>query len=242
MKLLLDIGNSRVKWARFDNNGLQPMQAAVYPLSQFSEWCNQYLAQMPRPESVRVANVAGSDVAEALTRWCRQHWQLTPDYAVTARSAGNLRNGYDNVAEMGVDRWLAMLAARQLSHESICVISCGTAVTLDAVKADGRHLGGLILPGPALMQDVLNTSTQGARTHDVLELQLELGRSTRLGVAAGSAYAIAGMIERTLDQLEQAHGQQWHCLITGGAAASITPLCRVPMENIPDLVLQGLAL
>lgn len=242
MKLLLDIGNSRVKWARLQDNGLQPMHAAVYPARQFDEWCNQHLLSQAPPEAVRVANVAGPAVATALNDWCQRHWGVTPVYAATARSAAGITNGYDNIAEMGVDRWLALLAARQLSQDSFCVISCGTAVTLDAVTADGQHLGGLILPGPALMQDMLNTATGGVRTHDLPGLELELGCSTRHGVAAGSAFAIVGLIERTLEQLRQGHGGNWQCLITGGAATRIMPLCREPMTEVPDLILQGLAL
>lgn len=242
MTLLMDIGNSRVKWTRLQEGGLQPMHAAAYPAQQFDEWCNHYLLPLALPAAVRVANVAGPVVATALSDWCQRHWDVTPYYAATARSAVGITNGYENVAEMGVDRWLAMLAARQLSQDSFCVISCGTAVTLDAVTADGTHLGGLILPGPGLLQELLNTATRGVNAFDLPRLQLELGRSTRHGVAAGSAFAFVGLIERTLEQLRQTHVGHWQCLITGGAATHILPLCREPMTEVPDLVLQGLAL
>lgn len=242
MKLLLDIGNSRIKWALADGRGLQPMQAAAYSREQFANWCNDHLAALPVPDAVRVANVAGDTIAGALDQWCHEHWRLIPAYAVTAREAGGVRNGYDNISEMGVDRWLAMVAARQLYTEPVCVISCGTAITVDAVDANGEHLGGLILPGPVLMQSLLNTATRGARTSHELVLELQLGRSTATGVAGGSAYAIAGMIERVLEQLSQIHGRSWRCLITGGGAADIMPLCRTPVEAVPDLVLRGLAL
>lgn len=245
MKLLLDIGNSRIKWACLGRNGLQSMHAAVHTPARMSHWCHEHLAGLPAPQAVVVANVAGETVAGALNHWCLEQWQLQPEYAETAREAGDLRNSYDNVTEMGVDRWLAMIAARQLYTEPMCVISCGTAVTLDAVAADGRHLGGLIVPGPALMQSLLNTGTRGARTSHEMRPELKLGRSTQAGVANGSAYAIAGMIERVIEQLsrdEASNGvPNWRCLITGGAASAIMPLCRIEMEVVPDLVLQGLA-
>ena len=245
MKLLLDIGNSRVKWTCLGRNGLQSMHAAVYTAARMNNWCHEHLAGLTAPEAVIVANVAGEAVAGALNHWCQEQWQLQPAYAETERAAGDLRNSYDNVTDMGVDRWLAMIAARQLYTEPVCIISCGTAVTFDAVAADGRHLGGLIVPGPALMQSLLNTGTRGARTRHELAPELKLGQSTQAGVANGSAYAIAGMIERVIEQLSRDEAgssvTDWRCLITGGAAAAIMPLCRIEMEAVPDLVLQGLA-
>lgn len=244
MNLLLDIGNSRVKWALLDEAGLQPMNAAAYIPARFGEWCDDHLGRLEMPKAVWVANVASAAVAETLAQWCLAHWRLAPVSVRTERTAGGVRNGYDNVAEMGVDRWLAMIAARQMYLQPLCVISCGTALTLDALDGAGDHLGGLILPSPALMQESLNRATHGARTEGGLATELKLGRSTLAGVAAGSTYATVGLIERVFEQLAHNHGgedNRWRCLITGGAAPGIIPLCRVPLEPVPDLVLRGLA-
>lgn len=243
MKLLLDIGNSRVKRAWLDRGKLQPMTAAPHDPVDFNGWCRRHLAADTSPQAVWVANVAGAEVAQALTAWCLEQWQLEPVFAATERTAGGVHNAYDNVSEMGVDRWLAMVAARQLYPQPLCIVSCGTALTLDALDAAGQHLGGLILPSPALMQLALNRATHGVRTTGELTAELKLGRSTRAGVAAGSSYATVGLIERVFEQLTHDHADRdrWRCLITGGAAAGIMSLCRVPLEPVPDLVLRGLA-
>jgi len=242
MKLLFDIGNSRIKWAWLGADGLQPMRAANYSPSRMAEWCREHLAEYPVPQTVRVANVGGEEVAAGLEQWCAEQWQLRPQFAETARAAGGVHNGYENVVEMGVDRWLGLVAARQRYPGALCVISCGTAVTLDAVNGKGDHLGGLILPGPQLMRALLNRGTHGARTARSPQLTLELGRSTASCVAAGSAYAIAGMLERAVEDISRNGDGPWHYLATGGGIEAILPLCRLELEVIPDLVLQGLAL
>lgn len=240
MKLLLDIGNSRIKWAWLQDAAVGEVQADIYDRHEISAWCSRCLAASPRPDSVWIANVAGTDVAGQLRRWCRDQWRMVPVFAQTEQRDAGVVNGYDDVREMGVDRWLAMVAARQRYARALCIISCGTAVTVDALTASGAHKGGLILPGPALMQEALKQATQGVHPDGDGSLRLELGRSTRTGVSAGSTYAIVSLIERVFAEQQQADPDV-HGIITGGAAAAIMSLCRVPLECIPHLVLQGLA-
>lgn len=240
MSLLIDIGNSRIKWSELQDGRLSQMHAAVYDQGDVGDWCAAHLAGRPQPGAVLVSNVAGITVAGALSAWCRDHWRLTPWFARTEIRAGGVSNGYTDSSQLGVDRWLALIAARRITSVPVCVISCGTAVTVDAMNAAGEHLGGVIAPGLELMRMALNTATLGARTTGPLSADLALGRSTDTGIASGGTYALVGLIERVVAELRQQVADDIQCLMTGGGAGSLAPLCRVPLRVIDDLVLRGL--
>lgn len=241
MTLLLDIGNSRIKPALLHGDTLQPLPAGDYDPQQLIAWCANTLAGFSPPSAVRVANVAGERVAADLATWCRQQWQIEPQFAITQAAAGGVRNGYETIADLGVDRWLALIAARRKTSAAVCVISAGTALTVDALDATGEHRGGLILPGVQLMQQALHQATYAVRAQPGLPAQLAPGRSTAAGVAAGSGYAIAGLIDCVMNDLAVDSGSPWQGMLTGGGAAAIAPLCRRPVQIEPHLVLEGLA-
>lgn len=241
MKLLLDIGNSRIKWCSLQAGKLAQMHAAVYDPAKLADWCRTHLADWPRPESVSVASVAGPEVASELSAWCRSRWELTPWFARTETEADGVRNGYTDTSQLGVDRWLALIAARRITTRPLCVFGCGTAITLDALDSTGGHLGGVIIPGPELMRMALNMATRGARTSGPLDGKPALGRDTEAGVANGIVYAMAGMVERLVADLSRQLGDDIQCLMTGGGAGELAPLCRVPLRVVDDLVLRGLA-
>lgn len=241
MNLLLDIGNSRIKWCALQDGQLAPMHAAIYEPATMAGWCTTHLADWRRPDAVLVANVAGPGVATALSDWCRAHWQLEPRFASTGKQAGGIRNGYRDSSQLGVDRWLALIAARRITTGPVCVISCGTAITVDALNANGEHLGGVIAPGPDLMYMALDRGTRGARAPGLPAAELALGRDTAAGIAGGVSYALVGMIERLVMDLRQQLTDDIQCLITGGGAGTLVPLCRLPLRVVDDLVLRGLA-
>lgn len=243
MKLLVDIGNSRIKHAWLRAGRLQGGTDTAYGSDRIEAFCDRELAAMAAPDAIRVANVAGAAVADEFSAWCRRHWQLTPVFMAPERAAGGVHNAYTDVTEMGVDRWLAMVAAHRQQSVDLCIVSAGTALTADAVTAAGEHLGGLIVAGPALMQQALREATDGVRVNAELPADLALGHSTRAAVAAGSAYAAAGLIEYALRQLagRATTAQGWQLVMTGGAAAAVAPLCTSVTRIEPDLVLQGLA-
>jgi type III pantothenate kinase len=242
MRLLIDIGNSRIKWCELVDGQLTQMHAAVYDQNSIAEWCAAHLADRQQPDAVLVSNVAGAEVSDALTAWCRDYWRLNPWFARTEQRAAGITNGYTDSNQLGVDRWLALIAVRRLTTAPACAISCGTAVTMDVMNAAGEHLGGVIAPGLELMRTALNAATLGARTTGPLFAGLALGRSTESGIAGGGSYAIVGLIERVIADLHQQLAGNIQCYMTGGGAGSLAPLCRlpVPVRVIDDLVLQGL--
>ena len=116
---------------------------------------------LPVPQRVCVANVCGAEVAADISSFTTGQWQIEPVYARVKEAAAGVTNAYPDVSQLGIDRWLALIAAWNKYHAPVCVAGCGTAVTLDVVDGDGYHLGGLIFPGLRLMQQSLITHTHG---------------------------------------------------------------------------------
>ena len=127
----------------------------------YDDWppTNELLADQPISR-VRVACVANQTITRRIDDWVAQQWQLVPEYAHTQAYYQGLTVAYQDERRLGVDRWLAMLAARQAAAgQGVCVVDCGSALTLDVVDHEGRHLGGYIVPGLAMMESALLNNT-----------------------------------------------------------------------------------
>ena len=239
MIFLVDIGNSRVKWECRQGGQILAEGNTLRPTADLEQTFNAQWATLT-PCRVVVSNVAGPNVTERLSWWCEGRWALTPQFVSTAAEGYGVRNGYEDYRQLGVDRWLALIAAWHRSQMASCVVDCGTAVTLDALSPSGGHLGGMIMPGLMLMQRSLVKHTEGIRTEEAGRPAL-LARNTRDGITAGSAYAVAAGIDRFVLELRQRLGEV-RCIITGGDAEYVLPLLVNRFEAVPNLVLQGLAI
>jgi type III pantothenate kinase len=231
MKLLLDAGNSRLKWGVHDGQGWLAQGAVAH--EQIATLASQWAGWPIR--SVHAASVARPAVAEAIS-------QAAPGVVQWVRSApsfGDVRNHYRNPAEQGADRWLAVLAARQLCADDVVVACAGTALTVEALTAEGDYLGGLILPGQALM---LRSLAQGTAQLDRLVGSVQtFPQGTEDALASGVLAAQCGAIERMCRQLAGHTGRaQPQVLLTGGDAASIAVQLAVPATIVDNLVLMGL--
>jgi type III pantothenate kinase len=164
--------------------------------------------------------------------------------SVPARGAG-IRVGYPEAWRLGVDRFIGMVAAHSLFRGvPVCVAGIGTALTLDLISRSGRHFGGAIVPGPALMVETLLNGTWGIRRRargGRRTLRGPFGRSTRDALEAGAHYAAAALIDRAVDEATVLTGRPPLVVLTGGAASAVRPLVRTPAVGVPDLVLRGLA-
>ena len=240
MNILADIGNTRVKWACADDKTLFGHGAFTYTRDTLSELLRRNWRELERPEQVCFASVAGAGVTAQVHEFVRSAWKLEARQAVTEKERGGLRNAYDDVAAMGVDRWLAMLAAWSRHKKPLCVIDSGTALTVDIILGNGQHAGGFILPGLSLMAAALARETHGIRRHREQDLELEYGRSTAACISNGFAFALAGLLDRCFSKTREEQGVEVLSIITGGAAEQTLPL--VPGRHIhePHLVLQGL--
>ena len=242
MNLLMDIGNSRIKTAVCTDTVIREL--VTLPCS--TDDCSAVLADQLRglavPKKILISNVAGPAIAEQIRTCVRENWGMEPCFVPVTREWGGLVNGYAEIEQLGVDRWLALLAAWEMYHGFICVVSCGTAVTIDIATAGGRHLGGLIIPGFELMQRSLNQATQGINATPTRDPILAPGTTTDACVSNGALYAISSLLDRVMDDLEAQHGAAPVLLLTGGDAVPIGRCLSHPFRLNPGLVLEGLVL
>jgi len=242
MILLLDIGNSRIKWGVLESGSVSARGAVAHSAAEPQRAVREVFDDAPRPEAVWVANVGGAAIGAAAAEACRSRWGLSARFAAPAPEAFGVRNGYREADRLGVDRWLAMLAARARQGGPVCVVNCGTAVTIDIVDAGGSHLGGFVVPGMELMARSLSTATSGIRVTIAAPPADGPGRSTEECVVNGSGGAIAALLDRTMDRLALDPAGPTRCVMSGGGAFAVIPLMRSAVVHDPDLVLRGLAL
>ncbi|MDM8557443.1 type III pantothenate kinase [Candidatus Parabeggiatoa sp. HSG14] len=243
MMLMVDMGNSSLKWAFFDKGKLSPLERIPYQSNNLKNLLTQaWLRCNIPPRSVWVSNVAGPQKAELLTQWITTHWGLKPIFIKTTHYECGVKNGYENPAQLGVDRWLALIGAHHLEKGMLCVIDCGTAVTLDILSASGHHQGGLIIPGITTMRDVLLDDTYAlAHLNKILPQGNDkqfLAHDTRTGISQGALYAVIGLVKYVVNTLEK-QGNKIKLILTGGSASAIKSFLQTH-QHVPDLVLQGL--
>lgn len=245
MILVADCGNTRIKWAHLSGGALTRSASAAHD-GRADEAVAKLIASLePGVRRALVANVAGEAMAATLAAALTPRLGRPPEFPAVAASAHGIECGYRDPARLGVDRWLAMIAAARLSDGPVCVLGAGTAVTFDAVAADGRHLGGLILVGARLAAETLGRRTRGignttvpARRPRGLEL---LGRSTDEAVGNGSLLAIAAGLDRAVATVARELARAPAVVLTGGDAARLEPWLETEVQLRADLVLEGLA-
>jgi type III pantothenate kinase len=245
MILLLDIGNTRLKWAQLEGTTLGAQHASVHTDGEVGVTLERLFDEVSRPERVLISNVGGAEIGGTCAAAISERWGVTPEFVVSSARAAGVTNAYLEPNKLGVDRWLAVIAAYALSAGAACIVSVGTAMTVDAVDAHGRHLGGSIVPGPKLMTASLlkNTSDIGARmTLADSGAQSIFANHTAAAVHHGCTHALASLVERAMSELTERLGAPPRLILTGGATADIVPLIRAEFTEVPDLVLRGLAI
>jgi type III pantothenate kinase len=249
-QLLIDAGNTRVKYARLSDGRLGRVHVLDWNRSNAPGVARAILHG--RFERVLVCSVAGVSLERALRDAARRGGNPMPQFIRSTRRAAGVRNGYAQTWRLGADRWVAMLGARFLfPRRPLCVVDIGTALTLDLLDARGHHLGGLLTPGPTLMVESLLHHTAGIRRRaGITAARAErqrpgaalFGRSTRAGLHAGSTLACTALIERAMTEARAVLGVRPTLLLAGGGAVAVGPLLRVPYRRVDHLVLHGLAL
>ena len=235
MKLFFDIGNSRVKWGAWDGT----CWVAEGNIPSGAELPVDWIAAVPRPSGIWIASVSSEERVAQLGRACETAFGLLPVRVQTQASAGGVRCAYADPARLGVDRWLALVAAFLETGGPAIVFDCGTAITVDAVRADGEHLGGLIMPGIALMRRALYGSTANIPDEGDGDVGL-LARDTRSAVSGGSLYAAVAFMQHVAAELRTYLGARTRILLAGGDAERLRPLLSPDFEWRPRLVLDGM--
>jgi type III pantothenate kinase len=242
MILLVDIGNTRLKWAVSEGTQLSPQQAIVRSEVGYDEQA-AIMLQSGAPARILLSNVAGSAVERELTRALRQRTSAPIEFVRSTASECGITNAYPQPERLGTDRWMSVIAAHHLVGAA-CIATFGTAMTIDAVTADGRHLGGVIVPGPQLMIDSLlsNTSDLAARSRDGDVTDALFADNTRGAIHQGAWYACAALVERAYSMSAQQMKAQPTLILSGGAGEQVAKLLTIPLRFVSDLVLRGLVL
>ena len=229
--LLLDAGNSRIKWA-FVKNG-QWQQHGAASIAELPA-LRQVFADLPQPHKILASNVAGEETAQQLRAACAA-WKLPLEFITARAEQCGVRNGYDRPAQLGSDRWASLIAAWRHEHSACLVVNCGTATTVDALSSSGEFLGGLILPGVEMMRRSLAAGT--AQLAAAEGSWRKFPRNTADAMFSGAIRATVGAIRQQYALLDVPAAR---CLLSGGAADHVERYLGLPLLRVENLVLQGL--
>ena len=243
MNLLIDIGNSRIKWACDDGKQL------LYPDSVLHRGAErdavaEFMGKLRQSPAAAVAvNVAGPALGAAVAAALKQKFGIGLKFVITTESCGDVTNGYSAAEQLGADRWAAIVAAWNICRRPACVIDAGTAVTLDIIGEHGRHQGGMIVPGLRLMQKALDTETSDIKGFSQRSVGTSpglgwVGHDTRSAVERGVLFMLYATVEAAVNRLSAA-GSAPAVMLTGGDAELLAPLLACPAEHYPLLVLEG---
>lgn len=235
--LLVDIGNTRLKWAIANGdaiiNGSPLVHDQLESSALFDVWKN-----LPAPDRMGVSCVSSIQLLELVRSVARSLWPAIDILLVESKAdAFGVRNAYNDPEKLGVDRWLSMIAVRQQYAVRACIVDCGTAITIDLLEANGLHQGGMISPGLLLMKSALSQATELLQL-DTQKYPLGFANSTVQGIYTGTLWSAIGLIEHVKRKLPD----NTALILTGGDAQLIAG--QLDCEFIVDanLIMRGLAI
>ena len=242
--LALDIGNTRLKWAQYASPqpGAELLNQGAEFLENIDKLADGAWSTLQAPQRVLGCVVAGDAIKRRVNEQL-DLWDVSPQWVVASESEAGLRNGYDHPTRLGADRWVAMIGAyhhmlRQGAPTPMVVVMVGTAVTVEAIDAEGKFLGGLILPGHGIMLRALESGTAGLHV-PTGEVRL-FPTNTSDALTSGGTYAIAGAVERMVQHVRAHCGAEPKCIMTGGAGWKMAPSMTRSFELVENLVFDGL--
>lgn len=251
MILELDVGNTRIKWRQ-----LQGGDGKILDMGAVSSVAD--LVASPAgdacPVMVRLCSVRAAETVNEIRAWVRAAWNLEVQEARVTRSCAGVSNQYTDPGRLGVDRWLAMIAAYHRRPGGCVIVDSGTAVTVDIVAADGKHQGGYIVPGSSLMSRALEDHTRIRLGDPPLQIGIDPGHSTDTAVRHGALAMQVALVEKATRQLA-VNTPELNLYLTGGDAellarhldispdtdATAAALTLRGPEIVSGLVLDGLA-
>lgn len=239
MILLLDLGNTRLKFALLDGSEFTHRGAFAWDADIAHELATLW-ATWPAPSRVLGASVVDTARETAVAVAAERAFRIAPTWVRTPAEACGVTNAYAEPHRLGVDRFLAMVDARAAGRAPCVLASVGTALTLDALAADGTHLGGWIAPGPLLMQQSVLGATVQVRPGHAGEVR-DLADNTADGLASGCWQACAALVDRFVDRSAALLGGSPVVTLGGGDAGVLAPLLERDVMLVPDTVLRGLA-
>ncbi|MGH8671795.1 MAG: type III pantothenate kinase [Burkholderiales bacterium] len=232
--LLVDAGNSRVKWGAHDGDAW--LQQGVVENVDIARLSEAWKAYTP-PQLMVVSNVAGEKVRSAL-RVLSGRWAVDPHWVQPKAAQCGVCNRYEAAEKLGADRWAALIGAWNLFQRSCLIVNVGTAMTVDALSDEGVFLGGIIVAGPDLMRAAL--SSKAPVIGQPRGKFASFPTNTADAVYSGAWMALSGAVERMLSEMQQSEMRQPLCVLSGGAAALLQTRLNVPTRIVENLVLEGL--
>ncbi len=242
MNLLVDIGNARIKWALQDEDSWTDGEAQLHKGRAFKDIARPIWKDLAQPERVIVSNVAGREYEKSVQTWVKRRWKVIPEFLRAQASLCGVSNAYQVPERLGADRWANLIAAHAYYTGPAIIIDCGTAITIDALDASGRHLGGLIVPGMDLMSAALVGNAAGIELNEPGSQSVSLlGSSTESAVAGGVLYTVVALVDRVCQDLRAELGHATNMILTGGDAGRVLPLLDNRPRHDANLVLKGLS-
>lgn len=243
MILELDCGNSFIKWRVLDSASNEPV------FSGGAAGLGELISQLTARKALQVArarlvSVRSNDETRQICCALSDALSVPVDCATAAERLGGVLNGYHSFDSLGLDRWMALVGAYDLCRQACLVLDLGTAVTIDLVAQDGRHLGGYICPGFALLRHQLFGHTR--RIHYDAVAACEAlgdtgpGRGTAEAVERGCSLMLRSYIEAQILAAAAYLGSGFVIYATGGDASLLADMPNV--QHVPDLVFKGLAI
>ena len=236
MILLIDSGNTRLKWATFQNGKLQNNHVLNNQDLNFDR-LNDAWKNLKVPKQLSIACVSSTPILDLVQAVATKLWpSITVIQVKSEPHAFGVHHAYLQPEKLGVDRWLALIAVRNDYQKAACIIDCGTAITIDFIDADGNHQGGMISPGLTLMKKSLAIGT------DLLafnEASYGIGPAnfTEAAIYSGTLNAATGLIEQVLSRQDAT----LTIILTGGDADIIAKQLSFNVIIDLNLVLRGLA-
>lgn len=238
MKLLVDFGNTRLKWASLANGKFVPGGVFAHADLDLAETLRTNWSALPRQTSVLVASVASSEQEAELCKFVRERFDIDAELLASPRRALGIETVYAKPERFGIDRFLSLAALHAQHPRAQVLASVGTALTLDALDADGRHIGGLIAPSPAMMRHALATGT--ARVGEAEGRFTTFADNTADAVHSGTLLSAITLTREFHAQASRHFAHDTLLVFTGGGSADLHT--HLPSaESRPNLVLQGLA-
>jgi type III pantothenate kinase len=237
MILVLDCGHSRLVWALAGERGWEA--SGSLPNQEIGALALRDWQNLPRPMRAVGVNVAG-EATRVRVEAQLVRWRIMPEWLIATEAAGGVVNSYARPSQLGADRWAALVAARQrmaseLFPSACVVVNARTAVTVDALDAEGRFRGGVILPGINLMLQALAANTFSLKMPPGQYHAFPINNAD--AVFSGAVQAVSGAIEQMRQRLGADPAPK--CLISGGAADEIAPHLTAPVEVVDNLVIEG---
>ena len=232
--LAIDAGNTRIKWGLHDGEGwlVQDWIATTRAGSVGSRW-----VKIGRADFAIACNVAGEAVRRSLAAAARR-LAVPLEFVSSSQRQCDVVSSYDRPAQLGADRWAALIGAWRLFRGACVVVNVGTTMTVDALTGEGVFLGGMIVAGPDLMRASLTRNTAALRPR--AGAYAFFPGNTEDAIASGAVNALAGAVERMQRFMREAGLAAPLVVVSGGAAGPVAAALNVPVEVVDNLVLEGL--